>query len=142
MVPAASVTAAATALWETPDVAATHPAADVADQRDRSADKGPMGLPRLAGWGGILAAAGLTDLAEQAAAGTARLAVALDEPGARYDGTIATALRDGADVLQALRGRVNGDLTDAVSGIGDVTTQLARDESALRGVVPEHRVGQ
>lgn len=46
--------------------------------------------------GGILAAAGLTDLAEQAAAGTARVAVALDEPGVRYDGTIATAARDGA----------------------------------------------
>ena len=45
------------------------------------------------------------------------------------------ALRDGADVLQSLRGRVNGDLTDAVRGIGNVTTQLARDEASLRGVV-------
>ena len=39
---------------------------------------------------GILAAAGEAELAEAAAAGQARVAVALDEPGQRYDGTIAT----------------------------------------------------
>lgn len=39
---------------------------------------------------GILSAAGEADLAEAAAAGEARIAVALDEPGQRYDGTIAT----------------------------------------------------
>lgn len=46
--------------------------------------------------GGMLAAAGLADLAEQAAAGAVRVAVALDEPGARFDGTVATEARDGA----------------------------------------------
>ncbi|WCR10810.1 pimeloyl-CoA dehydrogenase small subunit [Paracoccus stylophorae] len=39
---------------------------------------------------GILAAAGESDLAEAAMSGTARIAVALDEPGQRYDGTVAT----------------------------------------------------
>lgn len=39
---------------------------------------------------GILSAAGEADLAEAAASGEARIAVALDEPGQRYDGTIAT----------------------------------------------------
>ncbi|WP_299360387.1 acyl-CoA dehydrogenase [uncultured Paracoccus sp.] len=39
---------------------------------------------------GILAAAGETDLAEQAASGGIRIAVALDEPGQRFDGTVAT----------------------------------------------------
>jgi phospholipid/cholesterol/gamma-HCH transport system substrate-binding protein len=45
------------------------------------------------------------------------------------------ALRDSATVLTALRGRVNGDLSRAVEGIGDVTEALAKDEGALRGVV-------
>ena len=39
---------------------------------------------------GILADAGEADLAEAAASGAARIAVALDEPGQRYDGTVAT----------------------------------------------------
>ena len=39
---------------------------------------------------GILAAAGEADLAEQAATGAIRVAVGLDEPGQRYDGTVAT----------------------------------------------------
>ena len=39
---------------------------------------------------GILSAAGESDLAEAAASGEARVAVALDEPGQRYEGTVAT----------------------------------------------------
>lgn len=39
---------------------------------------------------GLLAAAGEVGLAEAAASGEARVAVALDEPGQRYDGTVAT----------------------------------------------------
>jgi virulence factor Mce-like protein len=45
------------------------------------------------------------------------------------------ALRNGATVLTALRGRVNGDLSRAIEGLGDVTSALAQDEGALRGVV-------
>lgn len=45
------------------------------------------------------------------------------------------ALRDGATVLRDLRGRVDGDLSRAVEGLGDVTSALAQDESALRGAV-------
>ena len=44
---------------------------------------------------GILAAAGELDLAEAAATGAARIAVALDEPGQRFDGTVRTAAQDG-----------------------------------------------
>jgi virulence factor Mce-like protein len=45
------------------------------------------------------------------------------------------ALRDGATVLDSLRGRVNGDLSRAVEGLGDVTSALAQDQTALRGAV-------
>lgn len=45
------------------------------------------------------------------------------------------ALRDSATVLTALRGRANGDLTEAVKGLGDVTSALAEDAGALRGAV-------
>ena len=44
---------------------------------------------------GILAAAGEGDLAEAASTGAARIAVALDEPGQRFDGTVRTTARDG-----------------------------------------------
>ena len=44
---------------------------------------------------GILAGAGKTELAEQASTGEITLAVAIDEPGQRYEGTIATQARDG-----------------------------------------------
>ena len=44
---------------------------------------------------GILAAAGEAELAEAAASGEARVAVALDEPGQRYDGTVATRAEGG-----------------------------------------------
>lgn len=44
---------------------------------------------------GILAAAGETDLAQDAAGGAVRIAVALDEPGQRYDGIIRTTAADG-----------------------------------------------
>lgn len=42
---------------------------------------------------GILSAAGEADLAEAAASGEARIAVALDEPGQRYDGNVSTLAR-------------------------------------------------
>lgn len=45
--------------------------------------------------GGILAAAGDVELAEAASTGAARVAVALDEPGQRYDGTVSTRATDG-----------------------------------------------
>ena len=45
--------------------------------------------------GGILAAAGEFALAEAAASGAARVAVARDEPGQRYDGTVATLAQGG-----------------------------------------------
>lgn len=44
---------------------------------------------------GILAAAGEADLAEAATSGEARVAVALDEPGQRYDGTVRTSAAGG-----------------------------------------------
>lgn len=43
---------------------------------------------------GILAAAGEADLAAAAAAGAIRVAVAMDEPGQRYDGLVATRAED------------------------------------------------
>jgi len=45
------------------------------------------------------------------------------------------SLRDGAKVVTDLRGRVNGDLTKAIAGIGDVTAALAQDQRALAGAV-------
>jgi ABC-type transporter Mla subunit MlaD len=45
------------------------------------------------------------------------------------------SLRDGAKVTTDLRGRVNGDLTKAIAGIGDVTAALAQDQRALSGAV-------
>lgn len=45
---------------------------------------------------GILAAAGQADLAEAAANGEAHIAVALDEPGQRYDGTVTTRAESSA----------------------------------------------
>jgi ABC-type transporter Mla subunit MlaD len=45
------------------------------------------------------------------------------------------SLRDGARVATDLRGRVNGDLTKAIAGIGDVTSALAQDQRALAGAV-------
>jgi ABC-type transporter Mla subunit MlaD len=45
------------------------------------------------------------------------------------------SLRDGAAVTNDLRGRVNGDLTRAIAGIGDVTAALAQDQRALAGAV-------
>ena len=45
--------------------------------------------------GGILAAAGDVELAEAASTGAARVAVALDEPGQRYDSTVNTRATDG-----------------------------------------------
>jgi alkylation response protein AidB-like acyl-CoA dehydrogenase len=44
---------------------------------------------------GVLALAGESDLAEQAAVGAIQVAMALDEPGRRYDGMVATVARDG-----------------------------------------------
>lgn len=44
---------------------------------------------------GVLAAAGESDLAQEAASGSAQVAVALDEPGQRYDGTVATVSEAG-----------------------------------------------
>ncbi|GLQ38794.1 acyl-CoA dehydrogenase [Rhizobium albus] len=55
---------------------------------------------------GILAAAGETDLAEAASIGAARIAVGLDEPGQRYDGTVAT--RAAADRLTGEKSLVHG----------------------------------
>ena len=60
---------------------------------------------------GILAEAGDAALAEDAATGAARIAVALDEPGQRYDGTIATTATDG---------RLSGEKS-VVSGSEDAT---------------------
>lgn len=44
---------------------------------------------------GVLALAGEGDLAEQASVGAIQVAVALDEPGQRYDGTVGTVARGG-----------------------------------------------
>lgn len=60
---------------------------------------------------GILAEAAEVQLAEDAATGTARIAVALDEPGQRYDGTVATTATDG---------RLSGEKS-VVSGSEDAT---------------------
>lgn len=49
--------------------------------------------------------------------------------------TSPAALRDGATVLESLRGRNRGDLSKAIEGLGDVTSALAEDEGALRGLV-------
>jgi virulence factor Mce-like protein len=45
------------------------------------------------------------------------------------------ALRDGTLALKGLRGRVDGDLSRAIEGLGSVTDALAQDQAALRGAV-------
>ncbi|MDQ1902816.1 acyl-CoA dehydrogenase [Paracoccus sp. WLY502] len=70
---------------------------------------------------GILAAAGEGDLTEAAASGEARIAVALDEPGQRYDGTIATTASDG---------RLTGEKS-VVPGAGDATHLIVRATDGL-----------
>lgn len=69
----------------------------------------------------ILAAAGEGDLAEAAASGAARVAVALDEPGQRYDGTVATT---------ATNDRLTGEKT-VVHGAEDATHLIIRATDGL-----------
>lgn len=70
---------------------------------------------------GILSAAGERDLAEAAAGGEARIAVALDEPGQRYEGTIATTATDG---------RLTGEKS-MVQGAEDATHLIVRATDGL-----------
>jgi len=70
---------------------------------------------------GILAAAGEADLAEAAASGEARVAVALDEPGQRYDGTVAT---------RAEGDRLTGEKS-VVPGAEDATHLIVRATDGL-----------
>ena len=70
---------------------------------------------------GILSAAGENDLAEAAVGGEARIAVALDEPGQRYEGTIATT---------AANGRLTGEKS-VVQGAEDATHLIVRATDGL-----------
>ena len=70
---------------------------------------------------GILADAGEADLAEAAASGAARIAVALDEPGQRYDGTVAT---------RAEGDRLTGEKS-VVPGAEDATHLIVRATDGL-----------
>lgn len=70
---------------------------------------------------GVLAAAGDTELAEAAATGEARIAVALDEPGQRYDGTVAT---------RAEAGRLTGEKS-IVPGAEQATHLIVRATDGL-----------
>ena len=70
---------------------------------------------------GILSAAGERDLAEAAAGGEARIAVALDDPGQRYAGTIATTATDG---------RLTGEKS-MVQGAEDATHLIVRATDGL-----------
>ncbi len=70
---------------------------------------------------GILHAAGQVDLAEAATTGEARIAVALDEPGQRYDGTVATRAEDG---------RLTGEKS-VVPGAEDATHLIVRAVDGL-----------
>ncbi|WP_424934744.1 acyl-CoA dehydrogenase family protein [Amaricoccus macauensis] len=55
---------------------------------------------------GVLALAGESELAEQASVGAIKVAVGLDEPGQRYDGTVATVARD--SLLSGEKSMVSG----------------------------------
>jgi alkylation response protein AidB-like acyl-CoA dehydrogenase len=70
---------------------------------------------------GILAEAGEAELAEAAATGAARIAVALDEPGQRYDGNVATRFADG---------RLSGEKS-LVHGAEDASHLIIRAEDGL-----------
>ncbi|MFC3168725.1 MULTISPECIES: acyl-CoA dehydrogenase family protein [Paracoccus] len=70
---------------------------------------------------GILSAAGESDLAEAAASGEARVAVALDEPGQRYEGTVATT---------AAAGKLTGEKS-VIHGAEDATHLIVRATDGL-----------
>lgn len=70
---------------------------------------------------GILSAAGESDLAEAAASGEARVAVALDEPGQRYEGTVATT---------AAASKLTGEKS-VVHGAEDATHLIVRATDGL-----------
>ena len=80
---------------------------------------------------GILSAAGEADLAEAAASGEARVAVALDEPGQRYDGTIATTAT--GDRLSGEKSLVHG-AEDATHLIVRATDGLYLVEAGAEGL--------
>lgn len=80
---------------------------------------------------GILTAAGEADLAEAAAGGEARIAVALDEPGQRYEGTVATTAADGR--LTGEKSVVHG-AEDATHLIVRVTDGLYLVEAGAEGL--------
>ena len=80
---------------------------------------------------GILSAAGEADLAEAAASGEARVAVALDEPGQRYDGTIATTAT--GDRLSGGKSLVHG-AEDATHLIVRATDGLYLVEAGAEGL--------
>ncbi|WP_295047084.1 acyl-CoA dehydrogenase [uncultured Paracoccus sp.] len=70
---------------------------------------------------GILSAADEGGLAEAAAGGEARIAVALDEPGQRYEGTVSTTATDG---------RLTGEKS-MVQGAGDATHLIVQATDGL-----------
>lgn len=78
---------------------------------------------------GILSAADESDLAEAAASGEARVAVALDEPGQRYEGTVATT---------AAAGKLTGEKS-VVHGAEDATHLIVRTTDGLYLVEPGPR---